>query len=556
MKRGYWRLSCLLAVFMTTAATAQDRRSGRSMVISREGIVAASQVLAAQAGAAVLAQGGGAVDAAIAANAVLGVVEPGMCGIGGDLFVLFREAKTGKLYGLNASGWAPRKMTRQALMEKALKEMPREGIHSVTVPGCADGWEKMHRKFGRRAWKSLFAAAIHYAEKGFPMQEMIQRSWESGTLKKDTAGARVFLPGGIAPKTGEIFRNPELGKAMRLLAERGAEAFYRGEIAEAILATSARLGGTMAAEDLAEFSSEWVEPVWTEYRGWRVYEMPPNGQGLAALVMLNILETFHPDGKPHGAAELHRKIEAMKLAYADLQFVADPRMKRVPVNGLLARQYAKGRAALIDAKKANCNVKAGEPAASDTTYLTVVDRDGNIASWIQSVSSIWGSGVVVDGMGFHLHNRGASFRFDEKHPNALVPRKRPFHTIIPALMEKDDTILGFGIMGGPNQPLAHAQFVSHIADFGMNLQEALEAPRFTKSRSTGCDVQVESRVGMEALQSLSALGHQIDIRQEYTSRMGRGNAVMRNLRTGVNYGASDPRADGAAVPEPLPPGPP
>ncbi len=520
------------------------------MVIARGGIVATSQVLASQAGASILAQGGTAVDAAIAANAVLGVVEPMMCGIGGDLFVMYRDAKTGQITGLNSSGPSARAMTIEALQAKGLKKMDSTGIHSATVPGCVRGWEAMHRRHGKLAWARLFETAIHLAADGFPMQEMVGRVWESDLVRQDPEGVRVFYPQGRAPAIGDLYRNPDLGHALRLIASGGADAFYRGEIAAAILKKSQRLGGLLAKEDLAAFEPEWVTPISTTYRGWRVHELPPNGQGLAALSMLNILENFDA-ASPYSATEFHRKIEAMKLAYADLKFVSDPRQVKIPVSGMISKAYAKERAKLIKPHEANCAVAPGNPpVSSDTTYFSVVDREGNIASWIQSVSGLWASGVTVDGLGFHLHNRGGGFSFDKTAANVLAPGKRPFHTIIPAIMQKDNLHIGFGIMSGANQPLAHAQFVSYLADHRMNLQEALEAPRFTKSKATGCDVIIEDRVGLETLRELSAKGHQVTIAQAYTARMGRGNAVMHNARTKVNSAASDPRADGSAIPQP------
>ena len=526
----------------------QDRSTARSMVITRQGIVATSHTLASQAGAQILARGGSAIDAAIAANAVLAVTEPMMCGMGGDLFVLYWEAKTGKLTGLNASGWAPKTLTPEYLSSKGLKAMPRDGIHSVSVPGCVDGWSKMHAKFGRLPWRDLFAAATHYAAEGYPVPELIQTAW------RNYETVPFFLPQGKPPAVGDVFVNREMARAMKLLAGQGRDAFYKGEIAKAILATSARLGGAMTAADLAEFSSEWVEPVSVDYRGWKVFQLPPNGQGMAALQMLNILENFPPSSQGQNSTEdLHRKIEAMKLAYADLyRYVADTRFVPVPLKELLSKSYAAKRARLIDAAKANCEAKPGEPMSGDTTYLTVVDREGNIASWIQSIAAAWGSRVLVDDMGFLLHNRGSGFSLDPKHPNYLVGRKRPFHTIIPAFMEKGDIHIGFGIMGGQNQPLAHAQFASNFIDFGMNLQEALEAPRFTTRARSGCTVLVETRIPQRVLEELSAKGHQLDLRKEHSMLMGRGQAILHNSRTNVNYGASDSRADGAAVPEPLP----
>ncbi|MEP7366021.1 MAG: gamma-glutamyltransferase [Acidobacteriota bacterium] len=533
----------------TPPRRAPERAHARSMVISTRGIVATSQVLASQAGAMILAKGGSAVDAAIAANAVLGLVEPMMDGIGGDLFVLYRDAKTGALTGLNSSGPAPRAMTIEALQAKGLQKMASNGIHSATVPGCVRGWEAMHKRYGKLLWKDLFTPAIQFAEEGFPVYEMTSRAWDSSLLRKYPETTRTYLPNGKAPATGEIFRNPGLARAMRSIANNGADSFYKGEVARAILATSAKLGGTLAAEDLSSFEPQWVTPVSTTYRGWKLHELPPNGQGLAALTMLNILETFQP-GPANSATELHRKIEAMKLAYSDLRYVADPLMIKVPTAGIISKDYGAARAKLIDPARANCDVKAGTPPASDTTYFSVVDREGNIASWIQSVSGGWGSGITVEGMGFILHNRGSGFQFDKSHPNALAPGKRPFHTIIPAIVEHGDDHIAFGIMGGPNQPLAHAQYVSYLADYGLNLQAALEAPRFTKRTATGCDVTLENRFGLDALTGLSALGHQITIAAPYTTAMGRGNAVRHNSKTKINSAASDPRTDGAAIPEP------
>jgi len=556
MPRSVLQLAVLLPL-MLMACFAQDRSYGRSVVVSDRGIVATSHYLASQAGAQVLAHGGSAMDAAIAANAVLGVTEPMMNGMGGDLFLLYWDAKTHRLYGLNASGWAPRGLSRESLAKQGIPSMPRDGIHTVTVPGAVAGWGAAHRRFGRLPWKDLFAPAIAYAEQGYGVPEIIHDFWAESEpkLQKTEEARRVFLPGGKVPAIGDRFRNPDLARALRLVAEQGPGAFYRGEIAQAILKTSAAFGGTLQADDLAEFSPEWVEPISTEYRGWKVYELPPNGQGMAALEMLNLMSQFQPDpGGPAGTVELHKKIEAMKLAYADLyRYNADPRFAKVPVAGLLSQDYAAQRAKLIDPDQADCNPGAGVPPGSDTTYLSVVDRDGNIVSLIQSNYSYFGSGIVVAGMGFVLQNRGALFVLDPKHSNVLQPRKRPFHTIIPAFMEKGDLHMGFGIMGGANQPLAHAQFVSNVVDYGMNIQAALEAPRFTvPGGSVSCDILIESRVKPEVLEALRAKGHKLQVRQQYTALMGRGQAVVHDSRTGMNYGASDPRADGAALPEPLP----
>ena len=541
------------ALLLITSMSARDRSNARSMVITRYGIVATSHVQASVAGAKVLEHGGSAVDAAIAANAVLGVTEPMMNGMGGDLFAIYWEAKTGKLYGLNASGWAPRGLTIAHVKAKDATAMPVQGIDSVTVPGAVAGWHALHERFGKMAWKDLFQPAISYADDGYPVPEVIASYWKDSAdwLAHDAEGRRVYLPGGNAPEVGQIFQNHDLAKALRLVANSGADAFYKGEIAKAIVSTSQSLGGTMAADDLSEFAPEWVEPISTKYRDWTVYELPPNGQGMAALEMLNIMETSpaSPDG-PLSVAELHKKIEAMKLAYADLgKYNADPRFAKIPVKGILSKEYARERAKLIDHGKANCDVAAGAPPFSDTTYLSVVDREGNIVSLIQSNYEAFGSGVVVRDMGFVLQDRGALFSLDAASPNALAPRKRPFHTIIPAFMERGDQHIGFGIMGGANQPLAHAQFVSNVADYGMNIQEAMETARFTVSPQRGCNIVIESRVTPEVRQKLSSMGHQLDVRREYTTAMGRGQAVLHDSKSKVNYGASDARADGAAVPE-------
>ena len=527
------------------------------MVVSHRGIAATSHPFASQAGAQVLAHGGSAVDAAIAANAVLGVVEPMSCGIGGDLFVLYWEAKSGKLWGLNGSGPAPRALSPAFLNAQGFPTMPIGGIHAVTVPGAVDGWSKMHSRFGRLPWADLFLPAITHATEGYPVTETIAEHWNSSPsvakLVATPEASRVFLPSGCPPREGEIMRNPDLARACQLIAREGPGAFYKSEIAQAILRTSQSFGGTMTAHDLAAFSAEFVEPIGTDYRGWRVWELPPNGQGMAALMMLNIMETQPACAAgPFATAEWHKRIEAMKLAYADLhRFNADPQMSRVPVAELLSKDYGRSRAALINPCAANGSVGPGTPPGSDTVYLTIVDREGNIASWIQSIYQNFGSGIAVEGMGFLLQNRGGGFTLDPSHPNVLAGGKRPFHTIIPGFMERDGLRMGFGIMGGPNQPQAHAQFVSNFVDYGMNVQQAMESPRFTKAAPAGFDVAIESRLPLTTLQELSALGHEIAVRRPYTQEMGRGQAILHNSETGVNYAASDPRADGCAIPEPV-----
>lgn len=545
----------ILVLLIAATALAQDRHTGRSMVVSKYGIVATSYVQASQAGAEILRKGGSAVDAAIAANAVLGVEEPMMNGIGGDLFAIYWDAKSGKIYGLNSSGWAPQALTLEHLKAKGVQKIPLRSIDSVTVPGAVAGWNALHARFGKLPLKDILQPAIYYANQGFPVPELDHEYFSEApqVFADDPEGQRTYLPNGKPPALGEVFRNPNLAKALTLIANSGTDAYYKGPIAQAILATSQAHGGTMSAADLANFKPEWVEPISTTYRGWTVYELPPNGQGMAALEMLNIMETIpaSSDG-PLSVAELHKKIEAMKLAYADLErYNADPRFAKVPVKGLVSKDYAKQRASLIDPARANCNVSYGIPT-SDTTYLTAVDRDGDIVSLIQSNYEGFGSGITVRGMGFVLQDRGALFSLDPNSPNVIAPRKRPFHTIIPAFMERGDQHIGFGIMGGANQPLAHAQFVSNVADYGMNIQQALETARFTVHSQGGCHINIESRVSPEVRDKLTNMGHLLTVHEEYSSVMGRGNAVMHDSRFGTNYGGSDARADGSAEPE-LPP---
>jgi gamma-glutamyltranspeptidase/glutathione hydrolase len=535
------------------STSAEDRSYGRSMVVTPYGIVATSYVQASQAGARILEQGGSAIDAGIAANAVLGVAEPMMNGIGGDLFAIYWDAKTGKLYGLNASGWAPKGLTIDHLEAKGIHSMPQSGIDSVTVPGTVDGWTRLHDKFGKLAWRELFQPAIFYAGHGFAVPEAISAYWEGAApdLAPYPESRRVYLPDGKAPATGQLFRNPDLAHALTIIAEQGEAGFYKGDIANAILKTSSELGGTMTAQDLSQYSAEWVEPISTKYRDWTVYELPPNGDGMAALEMLNIIENFQPsiDG-PLSAPELHTRIEAMKLAYADVKaYDGDPKFASIPVTQLISKPFAAKRAALIDPGKANCEVAPGALPKSDTTYLSVVDREGNILSLIQSNYEAFGSDVTVAGMGFALQDRGGLFSVDRKSPDALAGHKRPFHTIIPAFMERGDQHIGFGIMGGMNQPLAHAQFVSNVVDYHMNIQAAMEEARFTVSTKLGCNILIESRVPPDSLEKLKAMGHAFDVRKEYSTTMGRGQAVLHDTTTNINYGASEPRADGAAIPE-------
>ncbi len=539
-----------------TQTPAADRTQTRSMVVSPDGIVAAEHPLAAQAGARVLENGGTAVDAAVAANAVMGLVAPMSNGIGGDLFAIVYEASTGRLHGLNASGWSPAALTLEHLRGKGAERMPRRGIDSVTVPGAVDGWDKLLRRFGRKDFAEVLGPAIAYAEGGFPVAEIVSTLWRDSEkeLRADPESARTYLVGERAPGTGEMFRNPGLAWTYRQVAQHGRDAFYKGEVARRILAASDRHGGTARPADLAEFESEWVEPIKTAYRGWSVYELPPNVQGVAALGMLNIMETFPLAEWGHNSTRaLHTMIEAKKLAYADMyRHLADPRFARIPVQGLLSADFARERARLIDPAKANCDVPAGEVPGAGTIYLSAVDRDGNMVSLIQSnyVSLGFASGVVPEGTGFVLQNRGALFSLDPGHPNVLAGRKRPVSTIIPGFMERGDQRVAFGIMGGWNQSQAHAQYVANVVDYGMNIQAAMEAPRFSKETFEGCDVQMEARIPEAVRNGLASMGHQIRLRGDFSPRaMGGGQAVLRDFATGMNYGASDPRKDGAAVSE-------
>ena len=552
-----------LGVFLLSAwirggevVVGQDRSQTRSMVISRYGIVAAESPLAAQAGARMLENGGNAVDAAIATNAVMGVVSPMMNGIGGDLFAIVYDAKAKTLYGLNASGWAPKGLTIEFLQKQGLREMPQSGVNAITVPGAVDGWQKLADKFGRKKLGDDLEVAIELAKSGFPVTEWVAMYWASNLdyLRGEGEAARVYLVADHTPKTGEVFRNPDLAWSLAQVAQLGRDGFYKGEISTRILESMKRHGGVMTAQDLAEFSAEWVEPISTTYRGWRVYELPPNGQGLAALMMLNIMETFPLGQKDYTFASptaLHAMIESKKLAYADLlQYIGDPRGQQLPVEQLLSKERAAQRSKLIDSQHANCDVSAGAlPSAGDTTYLTVVDREGNMVSLIQSNYSEFGSGIVAQGTGFALHNRGALFTLDAASPNALAGRKRPLHTIIPAFAERGDIKIAFGIMGGWNQSQAHAQFIANVVDYKMNIQAALEAPRFTKRTFSGCDVQMENRISQKTREELTDKGHKILVMGTYSTAMGGGQAVLRDFASGVNYGASDPRKDGAAVAE-------
>lgn len=537
--------------------TVIDRAQGRSTVMSTGGIVASEHPLASQAGASILARGGTAVDAAIAANAAMGVVAPMMNGIGGDLFAIVYDARSGELHGINGSGWSPRALTIERLRAIGMTAMPQSGPHSVTVPGAVAAWSHLGERFGSLSLDDLLRPAIGMAEEGVPVSEITAAEWagSEALLRGDAESARVYLPEGRVPSMGTVFRNPDLAESYRLLAAEGRDAFYHGDIAERIVSCCQQHDGAMNATDLAAYDAEWVAPLSTSYRGWTVYELPPNGQGIAALMMLNLLEQAPLGDYGHNSAEaLHLLIEAKKLAYADMAaHVCDPLFRDIPIVSLLSKGYAARRFREIDLRCAQPAARPGglSDRSSDTTYLSAVDRDGNMVSLIQSNFGNFGSGLVPDRAGFVLQSRGGLFSFDPGHRNALEPRKRPLHTIIPGFMAKGATRVAFGIMGGWNQSQAHVQFISNVVDHGMNIQAALEAARVTKLTFDGNDVIAESGIPQSVCASLTQRGHDITRHGPFSSLVGGGQSVMRDDSTGVNYGASDPRKDGAALPEPL-----
>jgi gamma-glutamyltranspeptidase/glutathione hydrolase len=533
----------------------------RSVVIARHGMVATSHPLAAQVGLDVLKAGGNAVDAAIAVNAMLGVVEPMSCGIGGDLFAIVWDANTRRVYGLNASGRSPQALNRQVFADKNLAQIPEYGPLSWSVPGCVDGWHELSQRFGSRPLAELLQPAIEAAEQGFPVSEIIAASWRGSErlLKEWPDAARVYLPRGRAPETGEVVSLPELAASYRLIAQGGRDAFYRGPIAQEIVRFSAQHGGYFTLADFTEHTSEWVDPVSTNYRGHTVWELPPNGQGIAALQMLNILEGYDLRSLgPKSADYVHLFVEAKKLAFADrARFYADMAFSQVPVAELISPAYAAKRRALIDPQRAALDYPPGNPqlAHADTVYLTVVDQQRNCCSLIQSLYYGFGSQVVPGKVGFALQNRGKLFALDEQHPNRLEPRKRPFHTIIPALVTKDGLPwFCFGVMGGDMQAQGHVQILVNMIDFGMNPQAAGDAARIRHDGSptptglpaepNGGTVYLESGFPPETRAQLAARGHQV---REAQGSFGGYQGIWIDWRHGVLHGASDPRKDGAAV---------
>lgn len=543
--------------------SAHDRPSGplhktRSAVMAKHGMAATSQPLATAAALRVLQDGGNAIDAAIAANAVIGVVEPMSCGIGGDLFAIVWDAKSQKLYGLNASGRSPAGATRELFAKKGLTEIPAHGPLSWSVPGCVDGWEQLRKRFGTLPLSVLLAPAIAYATEGFPVSEIIAADWKGAekVLSEIPTSAACFLPGGHAPRAGTLFKNPGLARSLAQIAKDGPDAYYRGPIAEAIVAYSWSAGGLFSKEDFADHTSTWVDPVSTNYRGYDVWELPPNGQGIAALQMLNLLEPYDLKGMgPLSADALHLMIEAKKLAYEDrAKYYHDPEFGKVPVATLISKEYAATRAAQMKRDRANDRPIAGEPGEADTIYLTVVDQDRNCVSLIQSNFSGFGSFHVPGDLGFPLQNRGCLFALDPAHGNRLEPRKRPFHTIIPGFVTKGGKPwLSFGLMGGDMQAQGHAQVICDLIDFGMDVQEAGDLARFRHLGSSeptgelardGGEVALESGVAPEVRRALEARGHRL---VEARGGYGGYQAIRIDLENGVLIGGSDPRKDGAAM---------
>ena len=534
----------------------RDRNSNRSTVVCQGGIVCTSQPLASMAGIDALKAGGNCVDAAIAANAVLGVTEPASCGIGGDLFAILWHEKESRLFGLNASGRAPRAWTLEKARERGLERIPRESPLAWSVPGCVSGWEALGERFGARPLGEDLEAAIHYASEGFPVSPIISGHFQ---WKDEDAPhlAAVYHPDGQVPGFGDVFRNPALAQSYRAIAREGAAAFYEGTIAERIVAKSDELGGVMSLRDLAEHEATWVDPVSASYRGWDVWEIPPNGQGIAALQILNLLEHFDIASlEPNSAEHLHLFVEAKKLAFEDrARYYADPEFADVPVEWLISRDYAAERAKLIDPGRASSRVTPGDPALdSDTIYLAAADAEGNMISFIQSVYWGFGSGICPDGVGFPIQNRGQAFSLDPGHRNRLEPGKRPFHTIIPAFVTREGRpVLAFGVMGGDFQPQGHAQVLMNMIDFGMSPQQAGDQPRLAHDGSStpwgdtaadGGTLLFERRFPDAVKKRLEEMGHRVS---EGLSAHGGYQAVWRRDDPRVYFGGSDPRKDGAAL---------
>jgi gamma-glutamyltranspeptidase/glutathione hydrolase len=553
------RNTIYLILLFLNMLSGYDRITGlpfasRSEVIAENGMAATSHPLATQTAIEVLQQGGNAIDAAIAANAVLGLVEPTGCGIGGDLFAIVWDAETQQLYGLNSSGPSPQAMTIDFVKDQGLEKIPAYGPLPVTVPGAVAGWTALHKKFGRKNFKSLFSSAINYAENGFPVTELIAYYLDGSSKRfKDYPNfADVWMKNGATPKKGEMFKNPALANTYKQIANTYGEAFYKGDIAKNIATFIQEQGGLLSVEDLANFIPEWIDPVSTNYRGYDVWELPPNGQGIAALQILNILENYDiPSMELDSAEYVHLFTEAKKLAFEDrAYYYADPNFADIPTSTLISKPYAQERLKLIDPKQAKDSYNAGLENG-DTIYLTVADEDGNMVSLIQSNYRGMGSGMVPKGVGFMLQDRGEMFSLDPDHRNSLVGGKRPFHTIIPAFITKnDEPFISFGLMGGAMQPQGHAQIVINLIDFGMNLQEAGDAPRIRHAGSSqptgeimldGGYISLENGFSQSTRDQLLKMGHKLKYDK---GSFGGYQAIMR--KDGVYFGASESRKDGQA----------
>ncbi|MBN1820696.1 MAG: gamma-glutamyltransferase [Prolixibacteraceae bacterium] len=553
----------ILFLLFNFTCNSQDRLTGlnfatRSEVIAQNGIACTSQPLATQAALDILKKGGNAIDAAIAANAVLGLVEPTGNGMGGDLFAIVWDAKTQKLYGLNASGRSPYDLTLDYFKKNGYTKIPPVGPLPVSVPGCVDGWFELNKKFGSMEISEILEPAIYYAENGFPVTELIAYYWQTGSvnLQQFPGFKEIFMPGGKAPQKGEVFKNPYLAETFRKVAEEGRDVFYKGEIAEKIVSYVRENGGFLAMKDFEDHHSEWVEPISTNYRGYDVWELPPNGQGTAVLQMLNILENFDLGSMGFGSPEyMHLFIEAKKLAFEDrAKYYSDPDFNKLPVDGLISKEYGKKRADLIDKNFSAKSYPAGELEQGNTIYLTTADKSGNIVSLIQSNYRGLGSGMTPGKLGFILQDRGELFSLEEGHMNVYEPHKRPFHTIIPAFITKDGKpFVSFGVMGGAMQPQGHTQIVCNLIDFGMNLQEAGDAPRIRHEGSSqptgevmddGGTVFLESGFSYQTIRELIQKGHKI---QYSHGAYGGYQAIMWDEKNKVYYGASESRKDGQAA---------
>jgi gamma-glutamyltranspeptidase / glutathione hydrolase len=556
-------LTAFLILLFPVALLSQDRVTGydfatRSEVIARNGMAATSQPLATQVALDILKKGGNAIDAAIAANAVLGVVEPTGAGIGGDLFAIVWSASKQKLYGLNASGRSPRSLKLEYFKENGYEYIPAYGPLPVSVPGCVDGWYEMHDMFGSLPMKDILQPAINYAREGFPVTEVIAFYLQKGTeiLKEYPNVSQVYMPGGSAPSKGEMFKNPLLANTLEKIVKGGRNEFYRGSIARTIDSFMKKQGGFLTYDDLSRHHSEWVEPVSTNYRGYEVWELPPNGQGIAALQILNILEGYDISAMGYGSADyIHIFTEAKKLAFADrAKYYTDPVFSKVPVTQLISKKYAEERRSQINMTRASKVDNAGIIEAGNTVYLTVADKYGNMVSLIQSNYRGMGSGMCPTGLGFILQDRGEMFSLEEGHANVYAPGKRPFHTIIPAFITKNKKPwISFGVMGGDMQPQGHAQIVINLVDFKMNLQEAGDAPRMHHTGSSeptgqqmtdGGILMLESGFSTTVIQKLMSMGHRV---QWDLGGYGGYQAIMWDEKNKVWFGASESRKDGQAA---------